>query len=112
MSRSGAEFFLNPSTPTQRRYEALRAYLVDGLTAREAGRRFGYSAATIYQLASDFRAGHNKFFTQSKSGPRTAPKTAALMSRVLELRATGGSITEIAERLRAEGEPLSAQSVW
>lgn len=31
--RPGAEFFTTPGSPAQCRYEALRAYLVDGLPA-------------------------------------------------------------------------------
>ena len=34
--RTGAEYFLNPATPAQRRYEALRAYLLDGVSAEAA----------------------------------------------------------------------------
>ena len=36
-------FFLEPSNPTQRQYEALRAYFVEGVTSAEAATRFGYT---------------------------------------------------------------------
>jgi integrase len=39
--RPGAEFFISPGEPAQRRYEALRAYLLDGQDAAAAGERFG-----------------------------------------------------------------------
>ena len=38
-----ARFFLEPSNPTHRQYEALRAYFVDHLPSAEAARRFGYT---------------------------------------------------------------------
>ncbi len=41
--RPGAEFFIAPGQVNQRRYEALRAYFVDGLSYAEAGARFGYT---------------------------------------------------------------------
>lgn len=110
--RPGATFFLEPTEPAQRRYEALRAYLVDGLPAAEAGERFGYSPATVRQMAADLRAGRADFFVSSKPGPKGPRKSGGLQHRVLELRAGGHSVTEIAVALRAEGTPLSPQTVW
>ena len=68
--RAGAEYFLEPAEPAQRRYEAMRAYFVDGLTAGEVGERFGYSPASVHQMASELRAGSAQFFRSSKPGPR------------------------------------------
>ncbi|MGH9122710.1 MAG: hypothetical protein ACRDYC_12355, partial [Acidimicrobiales bacterium] len=110
--RSGSEFFTSPGEPAQRRYEALRAYFVEGEGADEAGSRFGYSSATMYQLASDLRAGKAAFFASSKPGPKGPRKTASLRERVLQLRATDKSVKEIADTLTAEGTPISHQSVW
>jgi len=110
--RSGATFFLEPGEPAQRRYEALRAYLVDELPAAEAGGRFGYSPATVRQMAADLRAGRANFFVSSKPGPKGPHKSGGLRQRVLELRAGGHSVSEIAAALAVEGTPLSAQTVW
>ncbi len=41
--RDGAEFFTQPVNAAQRRYEALRAYLVDNASAVEVADRFGYT---------------------------------------------------------------------
>jgi hypothetical protein len=38
-----ARVFLEPANSTQRQYEALRAYFVDRLSAKEAAKRFGYN---------------------------------------------------------------------
>jgi len=46
--------------PTQRRYEALRAYLLEGRPAAEAAARFGYTEATLTSLVRDFRAGRRE----------------------------------------------------
>ncbi|MGH2449960.1 MAG: hypothetical protein ACRDGE_01570 [Candidatus Limnocylindria bacterium] len=110
--RSGAEYFTEPSSAPQRRYEALRAYLVEGLSAAEAGRRCGYSQATIYQMARELRAGRAEFFRSSKPGPKGPRKAAAVRTRVLELRAADRSVTEIAVALDAEGAPVSHQTVF
>ena len=110
--RPGGEYFLEPSLPAQRRYEALRAYLVDEAPAAEVAARFGYSAATVHQLAAELRAGRSEFFVSSKPGPKGPRKAKTIRDRVLKLRAEDRSVTEIAATLDAEGQPASAQTVW
>src|SRR5205823_2046346 len=110
--RAGAEYFASPGEPAQRRYEALRAYLVDDEPAEAAGARFGYSKATMYQMAAELRAGRTGFFVSSKPGPKGPRQTATLRDRVLDLRAQDRSVKEIADALTAEGTPISHQSVW
>lgn len=110
--RAGAEFFTEPSEPAQRRYEALRSYFVEGTSAAEVGDRFGYSPATVHQLAAELRAGRRSFFQSSKPGPKGPRKTHTIRDRVLVLRAQDRSVTDIAEALSAEGRPVSAQTVW
>ncbi len=110
--RPGAEYFLSPGEPPQRRYEALRAYFVDDASAAEVGRRFGYSSPTVFQLAAELRAGRTEFFRSSKPGPKGPRKSARVRDRVLALRAEDFSVTDIAERVSSEGSPVSAQTVW
>jgi len=110
--RAGAEYFVEPGEPGQRRYEALRSYFVEGASAEEVGARFGYSPATVHQLAAELRAGRTSFFRSSKPGPKGPRKTATIRDRVLVLRAQDRSVTEIAAALGAEGSPVSAQTVW
>jgi transposase len=110
--RAGAEYFLEPSLPAQRRYEAMRAYLVEGASSAEVAERFGYSAATVHQLAAELRAGRTEFFRSSKPGPKGPRKSGTIRSRVLQLRAEDRSVTEISAALGAEGTPASAQTVW
>jgi len=42
------KYFQEPSTPDQRKYEALRAYfLEEGATQKEISKRFGYAKNTF-----------------------------------------------------------------
>ena len=109
--RAGGEFFLTPATATQRRYEALRAYLAEGLPAAEAAARFGYTTASLLSAVRDFRAGATEFFLSGKPGPKTAPAKDAARERILELRAAGHSIDEIAAALAAEGIKLNRTGI-
>src|SRR5438105_5946721 len=110
--RAGAEYFTSPVDPAQRRAGPLRAYVMEDEPAEVAGARFGYSKATMYQMATDLRAGRAEFFVSSKPGPKGPRKTATLRERVLSLRALDQSVKEIADALSAEGTPISHQSVW
>ena len=110
--RPGGEYFTQPAEPIQRRYEAMRAYFVDALSAVDVGQRFGYSPQVVHQMASELRAGKAEFFHSSKPGPKGPRKSARIRDRVLVLRAQDHSVTEIAQALVGEGTPVSAQTVW
>lgn len=50
-------FFERPQTSSQRQYEALRAYFIEGIASAEAAQRFGYTPAAFRMLCYDFRRG-------------------------------------------------------
>src|SRR5664280_526886 len=110
--RAGGEYFLEPAGAVQRRYEALRCYFVEDASAESVGARFGYSPATVHQLAAELRAGRSSFSRSSKPGPKGPRKTHTIRDRVLVLRAADRSVTEIAQALTAQGDAVSAQTVW
>lgn len=112
--RKGAELFLHPGHPLQRRYEALRAYLVEGLSPRGVQRRFGYTPASIHVLAVRLRkegvAHYFRDFVRKKA--RDRPVVRPLREEILELRRQGLSGRDIADRLTAQGRPISHPTVW
>ena len=111
--RDGAQYFTAPASSAQRRYEALRAYFLDEMPAAEVADRFGYSTASIHQMASLLRQGRLTLFAGTRPGPKGPRKaTGQLRQRVLELRAAGHSVTEIAAACTREGMPVSAQTCW
>src|SRR6266496_771269 len=84
-------WFTSPQQVNQRRYEALRAYFVSGLSYAQAGARFGYTRWAMINLVREHRAGKLELF---------APP-----------RRLGLSSYEISARLSAEGTPLNRTSV-
>ena len=109
-----AELFTVPAQVNQRRYEALRAHYVDGLSYAEAGRRFGYTRWTMIDLARQHRAGKLVLFAPPGRPGRpkgAASRKEAVRARVIELRRQGLSTYEISARLSVEGTPLNRTSV-
>jgi hypothetical protein len=108
-----ADFFLKPSHPLQRRYEALRAHLVERLPAEEVARRFGYTPHSVEVLASRLRNDQlPPFFRDIPHGRKDRPVAGPLREAILELREQRLSILDISERLKAEGRPVSFHTVW
>ena len=112
--RDGAEWFTTPGPVNQRRYEALRAFFVDGLSHAEAAARFGYTRWAMVNLVREHRAGRLELFTPPRKPgppPGSAPAKDRARGRVIELRRQGLSTYEISARLADEGTPLNRTSV-
>src|ERR1700724_3560692 len=72
---NSSRFFLEPGTPRQRQYEALRAFFVEGVPSAEVARRFGYTPGAFRVLCHAFRSKElPAFFTTAQPGPRSQPK--------------------------------------
>jgi hypothetical protein len=105
-------FFEKPATPSQRQYEALRAYFVEGLASAEVARRFGYSPAAFRMLCYDFRRGQlPNFFTPRQPGPREQPKKSKVREHVVALLKSNYSIYDISRTLKEQGMSLGTTAV-
>ncbi len=108
-----SEFFLGPNNPKQRQYEALRAYFVEKLPAKEVANRFGYSAGAFHVLCHQFRNDPNReFFLRTRPGPKHSSKRDSSRDRVITLRKKNYSVQDIQITLREEGVNLSTVSIW
>src|SRR6516164_4155183 len=102
-------FFERPETPSQRQYEALRAYFLEGLPSAEAAHRFGYAAAAFRMLCYEFRRRQlPAFFAVRRPGPREQPKKGKVRDQVIALRKRNYSIYDISRELKEQGSPLGA----
>jgi transposase len=112
--RPGAEGFTAPDQTNQRRYEAIRAYYVEGLTYQQAGARHGYTRWAMIDLVRQYKAGKLTLFAPPRKpgpAPGTAPAKDRVRGRVIELRRQGLSSYEISARLTVEHTPLNRTSV-
>jgi transposase len=111
---SQGEWFTAPEQVSHRRYEALRAFFVDGLTHAQAAQRFGYTRWTMVDLVRKFRRGELDLFAAAgRPGPPAgvAPAKDRARGRVIALRREGLSTYEISRALAAENTPLNRTGV-
>src|SRR5260221_6862112 len=71
--RAGAAYFTEPALASQRRYEALRAYIIEEMPAAQVADRFGYSTASVMQMATLLRRGERVPFSPSQTRPQPGP---------------------------------------
>lgn len=107
-----AQFFLVPTRPKQRQYEALRAFYVEHRPSAEVARTFGYSPGAFRVLCYQFsHAPPPDFFVTTRPGPRFQPKKSAARDQILALRKQNYSIYEISEALHEQHLDLSPTAV-
>ena len=68
------KYFINPQNPIQKQYEALRAFHVEGVTAKEVEKKYQYSSAHFKKIRFEFtqalRSKKDNFFQERKRGPK------------------------------------------
>ncbi len=107
-----ARFFLEPGSPAQRQYEALRAYFVEQASTEEVSRRFSYTPGSFRVLCHHFRREKPDFFREFKRGPRTQPKKRAVRDLIVAMRKQNLSIYDIEGALKSKGTALSCTAIW
>lgn len=105
-------FFLEPCSPKQRIYEALRAYFVDDRPPKEVARDFGYTIGSYHVLCHHFRRDPDPvFFVSPHHGPQSQPKKSAARDLIISLRKQNYSVYEISQTLKERNCPLSPTAV-
>ena len=107
-----AQVFLEPSNPTHRQYEALRAFFVEKLPGKEVARRFGYTEGSFRVLVHQFRQNpQREFFLPPAKGPQKAPKRDKVQQMTISMRKQNLSVYDISQVLETKGHQLSPVSV-
>ena len=106
-------FFLEPSHPRQRQYEALRAYFAEDLPSVAAAHRFGYQPGSFRILCWRFRhAMERDFFRDIPHGPKSQPRKDAVRERIVSLRKRNLSVYDIRDELeRSSKDRLSVTAI-
>lgn len=96
-----AQALLSPRNTAHRQYEALRAYFVEGLAARDVAERFGYTTGSFRQLAYQFRNNPDREFFVDDSRPGVKSDDA-VHDTIVRLRKQNLSVYDISRALQKE----------
>ena len=111
-------FFLRPEEPIHKRYEALRSFYLEGMTAREVSAKFGYTVSTVYALTRDFKIllgseqPSSSFFIQPQPGRKQKSLDGSTGQLIVELRKKYLSVSEIKAILDSVGEEVSEKYIY
>ena len=111
-------FFLQPEEAVHKRYEALRSFYVEGMTAREVSAKFGYTVSTVYALTRDFKRllgseqPSSKFFLRPQPGRKEKSLDGSYGQLIVELRKKYLSVSEIKAILDSLGEKVSEKYIY
>ncbi len=106
------QYFINPIIPAQKQYEAVRAVVIDKLSAEEVATKFNYSINTIYSLLRDVRSEKLDLFPVSRiKGPKERRTPSHIIELVVAYRKQKLSCFEIAKRITKEGYKISERTV-
>jgi len=108
-----ARVFLEPSSPTHRQYEALRAFFVEQQPSVEVAGRFGYTPGSFRVLCHQFRQSPRRdfFLPIRKATKQATPKSDPTREKILSLRKQNLSIYDISRALETEGRHLSPVAI-
>src|SRR3989339_1107818 len=107
-----ATFYPNPRFDWQRRYEALRALLVERLPGHVVADRFGYRPGYLRLLKHQFVHGKVDFAEPVPEGQATRRQVnSAIRDKIRQWRTRGLSAGEIVELLSEDGIEISIRTV-
>jgi len=111
------DFFLNPQSIPQKQYEALRAYYVDGRSAKDVANEFGYKYRGFTSIVLDFNkklnnSSENVFFKTVQKGRKPNNETSNIKDIIVKLRKQYLSLEEIKVTLDALGHSVSEKAIY
>ena len=103
--------FNSPDSKKQKQYEAVRAYVVDKLSAQEVADKFNYKLSSVYTFIKMAKSGEINFFPKAKNGPKQRHFSFEIQKEIFRFRNKNLSHTDICELLNNKGINISAQTV-
>lgn len=104
-------FFKKPVSKKQKQYEAVRAFVVDKLSAQEVADKFGYKLSSVYTFIKQAKAGEFDFFPNAHKGPKQRHTPFDVQKQVFRMRNQNLSHTDISNELKKRGIDISSQTV-
>ena len=112
------DYFLNPSTIAQKKYEALRAFFIDELPAKEVAEKFEYTYRAFTSLVAEYRKARREkpeeefFFQVKKPGRKEMKNKRSIVRMVVELRKNYLSVPDIKVVLDGKNLKVSEKEIY
>ena len=104
-------FFQKPASKKQKQYEAVRAFVVDKLSAQEVADKFNYKLSSVYTFIKMAKSGELDFFPEPKKGPKQRRVPFEIQKQIFRYRNQNLSHIDICNKLKNKGISISAQTV-
>lgn len=117
MKNNFENFFTNPKNPVHKKYEALRAFYVEGKNAEDIAKLFGYTVHSIYSLTKEFSklvntpAVDEYYFSTHSIGRKPNFLNNDTYNLIIELRKKYLSVPDIKAILDAHGQNISERYI-
>jgi transposase len=105
------DYFLTPISNRQKQYEAVRAFIVDKLSAEDVAAKFGYQVSTVYTIIRDVKAGKLQLFPLVERGPKQRRTPASYQQMIIDQRKQNHSIDDIHRTLFGSGIAISTKTI-
>ena len=117
MTKNPYNYFAKPISTAQKKYEALRAFFYEKLSAEEVALRYGYKLSALYSLTRDFRdffkdtAKKDMFFIAKKPGRREKDTEGNITALIINLRKKYLSVPDIKAIADSSGHKISERYI-
>jgi transposase len=105
------DYFTNPQSKRQKQYEAVRAIVLEKMSAQEVAKKFGYQINTVYSLVKNAKAGKLNLFPEVVKGPQKRRTVVALQEKIIRFRTQERHASDIQQQLIQEGNKISLRTV-
>ena len=111
-------FFKMPTLTSHKQYEAVRAFFMEDIPAREIAQRFGYTYRGLTSLVASFsiKLAHNPsgsfFFVENKPGRKVSTQTDNAREVIIDLRKKYYSVPDIKVTLDALHMDVSEKNIF
>jgi transposase len=115
---NGKEYFLTNTLVIKKKYEALKAFYQDGLSAKTVAEQFGYTISAVYSLSRDFQKhlrdapDTDYFFKETSVRPKRVNHANAIDAIIIALRKKAFSLSEIKSILDAQNYTVSESYIY
>jgi transposase len=112
------DFFLKPATISQKQYEALRLYFVEGVPAKVVAEKFDYThrgfSTIVTQFNKKIKSGNTEdlFFVEKKRGRKKSEHIESSNDIIIDMRKNNHSVDEIKAVMDSKGISISEKTIY